>query len=61
LDPNIGLIKELTTPELETVFAAAWSLDTSDLAGGSGASGEDIVHRPPREQAVMTPLPLYGG
>jgi hypothetical protein len=59
LDPNIGLIKELTTPELETVFAAAWSLDTSDLAGGSGAGGEDIVHRPPREQAVLTPLPLY--
>jgi hypothetical protein len=59
LDPNIGLIKELTTPELETVFAAAWSLDTSDLAGGSGAGGEDIVHRLPREQAVRTPLPLY--
>jgi hypothetical protein len=58
-DPNIGLIKDLTTPELETIFASAYGADGAEGDAGSPAGGEDIVHRAPREQVVMTPLPLY--
>jgi hypothetical protein len=58
IDPGTALEKDLTTPEVEQAFQAA----KGSAAGtsGKGASGAgDIVHTPPSEQAVLTPVPLY--
>ena len=63
-DPGIALEKDLVTPEVDQAFQAA----QGGGAGGatpskppkSGASaGGDLVHTPPAEQAVLTPVPIY--
>src|SRR5882672_2433456 len=56
VDPATALPKELTTPEIEAVFAAAKG---GPAPAPAPAGGDEIVHTPPAESAVMTPLPLY--
>jgi len=71
-DPSTRLPKELATPEIEQVFSAAKgggapappspAAPTKPPAPApSPASGgaDEIIHVPPSESAIMTPLPLY--
>jgi len=80
IDPTIGLVKELTTPEIQAAWTAAGSGGAPPAAGAAAAAaaggeaegaapgpapataaagGEDIVHRPPVEQTILTPVPIY--
>src|SRR5260221_3506758 len=73
-DPEVALDPDLTTPEVETAFVTVavslgiepkWAPKEATAAGKpSGAASRaaaegDIVHTPPAEQAVSTPVPLY--
>src|SRR6185295_889462 len=66
IDPSTQIPKELKTAEVEQLFAAVKGGPAPPppgpppppKGGGSGA-GEEIVHTPPAESAVMTPVPLY--
>jgi len=65
IDPSTAIPKELKTADVEQVFAsakggpapAAPPKPAPPAAGPSG--GEEIVHTPPSESAIMTPVPLY--
>jgi hypothetical protein len=60
LDPNITLEKDLTTPEVEQAFQAAkGSAPASPGGQASAAAGGDMIHTPPAEQVVLTPVPIY--
>src|SRR5579859_4099044 len=71
VDPATKLPKELATPEIEQVFAAAKGGPAPAPSPAPGppkppapapaapAGGDEIVHTPPAESAVLTPLPLY--
>lgn len=68
LDPSLQLDTELASPEIQAAF------DEAKKGGGAGAGGAepapgptenntpvqgDLVHTPPAEQAILTPVPLY--
>ena len=65
-DPDIGLEKALTTPEIDRIFkavkaggaAAAQPAVTAAATPPSAASG-DMIHTPAIEQTVLTPVPIY--
>jgi hypothetical protein len=62
-DPNIGLEKDLTTPDIEKVFQAAKGGGSAPSApskpSGAAPVGGDMTHSAPPEQAILTPVPLY--
>jgi hypothetical protein len=62
-DPNIALEKDLVTPEVDAAFQAAKGGGGGGAPAkpgkGGAAAGGDMVHTPPAEQAVLTPVPIY--
>jgi hypothetical protein len=62
-DPRITLQKDLTTPTIEQTFQAArggaGGPTAAPAAAAQSGGGGDIIHTPPAEQAVLTPLPIY--
>jgi len=63
-DPRVTLDKDLTTPAIEQAFQAARSAvgaqaPAAPAAPAATAAGGDIVHTPPSEGAILTPLPIY--
>ena len=60
-DPNVALEKDLTTPEVEAAFQAAKGGGSTPppAAPKPPAPSGDMVHTPPAEQAVLTPVPIY--
>ncbi len=62
-DPNIGLEKDLTTPDIDKVFQAAKGGASapapSKPSGAAPVVGGDMTHTPPPEQAILTPVPIY--
>lgn len=62
LDPTVQLDKDLTTPELAFAFQEAKSQAGVAATGSTPAPATDektIAHKPPAEQAIDTPLPIY--
>jgi hypothetical protein len=70
-NPDIGLEKALTTPEIEHIFRAAKTASHAPAgvaapaaappiaaAAPSAASG-DMIHTPPAEQKALTAVPIY--
>jgi hypothetical protein len=70
-DPDIGLEKALTTPEIEQIFRAAKMggnvpapaakpvvAATTPAPVAASAAG-DMIHTPPSEQKALTPVPIY--
>jgi len=61
-DPNVALEKDLTTPEVDAAFQAAkggGSAPPTPPPPKAPAASGDMVHTPPAEQAVLTPVPIY--
>jgi hypothetical protein len=64
-DPRVTLDKDLTTPAIEQAFQAARASAGAGAApapaapAAASSAGGDIVHTPPSEQAILTPLPIY--
>jgi hypothetical protein len=63
-DPNIGLEKDLTTPDIDKVFQAAKGGGSAPSApskpsAAAPVAGGDMTHTPPPEQAILTPVPLF--
>jgi hypothetical protein len=63
-DPTVGLEPDLVTPEVQTTFdAARQSLGGDAVAPAAppppAPPGKGLVHTPPAEQAVLTPVPIY--
>lgn len=64
LDPAVQLDAELTSPEMQAAFDEVKKGAVAPAPGPGpsepAASSEgDLVHTPPAEQAILTPLPLY--
>jgi hypothetical protein len=70
LSPTITIDKDLSSPEAQKEFAAAKKLATAaplptgetPLPGIAPAEEEDnagLIHTPPAQQAVQTPVPIY--
>jgi hypothetical protein len=65
-DPEIGLEKALTTPEIDKIFksvksgggAPARPASSAPSATPPAAQG-DMIHTPPAEQVALTPVPIY--
>jgi hypothetical protein len=71
-DPSITLLKDLTTPEIQAVWNAAKAggpapapaapepaAPAGPAPSAPAAGGDDIVHTPIPEQAILTPVPVY--
>jgi hypothetical protein len=71
-DPTITLDKDLTTPDVDQAFRAAGGTagapaPAAPAAPGAAptapaapaAAGGDMIHTPPPEQTVLTPVPIY--
>lgn len=64
-DPRIELDKDLANPEVQSAFAEAREIAGEPVASSNAAAAESrtasgaIVHRPPTEQTINTPLPLF--
>jgi len=65
-DPNVSIDRDLSSPELQRLFAASKNAGAAGAAGAStGAatpsppSAEDITVTAPPAQAVLTPVPIY--
>jgi hypothetical protein len=67
-DPSTRPPKDLITPEIEQIFAAAKGGPAPAPAPApakpapsapSGGGADEITHTPPTESATLTPLPLY--
>jgi hypothetical protein len=65
LDPSLELDRDLTTPEIQAAFDAVRGEAGAppDKSGPPAAADKptpgEIVHEPPAEQAVLTPVPIY--
>ncbi|HEX7667997.1 MAG TPA: hypothetical protein VF395_00330, partial [Polyangiaceae bacterium] len=65
LDPTLDLDKDLTTLEMRAAFDAVRAESGAPAPGAPVAAAPDkptpgeIVHEPPTEQAVLTPVPIY--
>ena len=61
VDPTIKLDPDILSAQIEYAFDQAkkqLGIDQSP-AGESGPSGKGLTHKPPAEQRVDTPLPIY--
>jgi hypothetical protein len=72
-DPAVQLDPDLTTPEIQAAFdeakgggaaaaaepAAAEDEEDEEAPAAPPAAEGDLVHDPPAEQAVLTPVPIY--
>ena len=69
-DPDIGLEKALTTPEIEQIFraakmrrrpvgVAATAVARSHPGRGAIRRVGDMIHTPPAEQKALTAVPIY--
>ena len=73
-DPNIALVKDFASPEIEQAWEAAKgggeatatetpaqpeAPEEAAPAAASAPSGGDLVHTPAAEQATLTPVPVY--
>ncbi len=69
LDPSVAPDPDLVSPEIEAAFAevkrspggapAAPKAPAGPAAPPPPVTNGDLVHTPPKEQATLTPLPLY--
>ncbi|HKQ68444.1 MAG TPA: hypothetical protein VJT73_03855 [Polyangiaceae bacterium] len=63
IDSALGVPKDLSTPEIEQVFAAAKNGTPvpapATPEGPSAVGAEDIKHAPPAQQAFQTPVPIF--
>lgn len=59
-DSDIALDPELSTPDIESVFALAQRQAASGNTGGAPEpTGDPLPHQPVAEQLVRTPMPVY--
>ena len=67
-DPDVTLDKALTTPEIERIFRAVKAGGAAGAKAGGPAgtpartaerAAGDMMHTPPVEQTVLTPVPIY--
>jgi hypothetical protein len=61
-DPNASIEKDLSSPDVQRVFASAKNASQSSSAASAAPApsvASDMTHTPPAAQAVLTPVPIY--